>query len=1851
VTIIADDPIHDALDACDLDLVREDGVLAIWRAVRPGASTAILIAGAASDAVAHLAAQCLNNEFALRDRLDGRWARKPSALSRRAGGMVLVYPDEHTDTLEAHTASGVDLDAFFALAVEMAALLEAAHGAGVFHRGLTPASFLTQPDGSCRLADFGRAATAESADRTPPPALAPPYMSPEHTGRTGLPLDARSDLYSLGVILFQLLTGRMPFKVEHPDAAAGWVHAHLASEPAPAHQLRPGVPPMVSLVVAKLLAKDPRERYQGAAALAADLRRCRLAWTADKTVPGFPLAQEERAAVLAFPPGLYGREQALSELGAAYARVRAERSFGVSVVQGPSGIGKSSLLAQFLADPQLRDTIVISARADQYGGGAPYAALVEGLRRLVSGILAQREAAVAYWRGRIAAELCDAELTLALVPELRLLLGGAVPAPVPSAIDGSGRVAAAVLCLLRAFATAERPLVLLVDNAHWLDAAAVLLLDQVVGMAADLPVMLVIGTRSETAVPPGGSGELITRLSARAAYFHAIELKALPLPVLERLLADTFGAEPCHLACLASLVHHKTAGHPYFVRQFLRSIVDDGLAHHVGGSWHFALEQIRARSFTDNMVALALQRLDRLPAQLQPVLGAIACLGQPGNIELPCALLGIGAEELAELLAPALQAEIVVRDAAAYVFTHDRLQEAAYGRLDPDQRRGLHYALGRLLARQAARDGRDDTLFRAVGHLAHASALIEAGQAAEVAELAARAGRRARQACAYESAAAYIEQALQLLSKAPHAGDTARLGFELEYELACCRFLTGQLDTCAGLVARLLSAPLHRLARGQVQSLAVDLEVRRGQYRAAAVSALEALRAFGIDIPADPDDDACDRAYATLRERLAGEQGKLLHNLPVLDDPDIAVVFKLLSSLLVPASFTSPRLLFLQLCHTLELTLRHGMTADSAVSLAWLGVMVCERYRAFSDGMGYALAARALVERHGYVSHEARVLLALDQLSVWTKPLEFSLDCAQAGFDAARAQGDFTMACFEACHRTCLFLARGDNLEAVRDQIDHALSFVSQVGFADVEAILRTQQSFVDHLRAVQQPGSDRAALLKSVEHRGVDGIEPMSTLRFWRWLYIAILDYLEGDIERALASLDEAGRLAWSAPAHIHQLEFHLFSVLALCRRTAARDERMRHRGRIACHIDQIEAWAGSNHAGFADKLALARGALHEFDGDDLAALDCFERAAAHADMHGFAHIAGLAHECAALLSRRRHYATAATAHAQAACRAYRRWGALDKVARLERAFPEAAAPGGPSGLSLPVETAAIRDIDSVIRSARALSEEIHALPLVRTLMKIALEHANAQRGLLIRMEGDGIVIQAGAWLGADGIDVDMGPFTLDAQDLPLTMLYTAMRKRVPVSVSDSQRPVPFVSDPYLVSYPRCAAIVIPMMKRSQLVGMLYLENRLSSYGFTVEHTQVLSLLAAQAAVSLETAQLYADLLEENRERRRVEKALRESRATLLLGERINQSGSWTWEVERGVVNCSAEFCRIFDLDPSALQVEFETLMRHIHPGDRENVVRVLGEAVAAQRPVRFEHRITGSDGRIRHLFVVGQPMEEYGADVYVGTVSDITRRKADEEALRKAQAELAHSARMTTVGQLTAAIAHEVNQPLMSISSNAGAGLRWLRRDPPRLDQVANLLQEIVGQSQRAGKIIQTLQTLGHRSPQLGAIDLDALIRDILALAQGDFDRHDVVLELDLQASHGRLEGDAAQLQQVLVNLVTNAVDAMAVTEGRERRLCLATHCGDGRVEVRVEDNGIGADEPGLEAMFEPFVSNKPNGIGMGLAVCRSIIEAHGGSIQAQARQPHGCSVIFTLPEQAGAMASGPFSFGGRS
>jgi PAS domain S-box-containing protein len=381
----------------------------------------------------------------------------------------------------------------------------------------------------------------------------------------------------------------------------------------------------------------------------------------------------------------------------------------------------------------------------------------------------------------------------------------------------------------------------------------------------------------------------------------------------------------------------------------------------------------------------------------------------------------------------------------------------------------------------------------------------------------------------------------------------------------------------------------------------------------------------------------------------------------------------------------------------------------------------------------------------------------------------------------------------------------------------------------------------------------------------------------------------------------------------------------------------------------------------------------------------------------------------------------------------------------------------------------------------------------------------------------------------------------------------------------------------------------------------------------------------------------LFASVVVDVTDRKRAEQELRRSEASLTEAQRISHTGNWRWNVGTGKLVWSAEHLRIFGFDPAGTSPSYAAFMDRVHPDDRPVLVQALDRAVRQRSRFAHEYRIVLPDGSVKHLQSVGQPdITESGDLEFIGTVMDITERRRADEALRTAQAELARVARLTTMGELVTSIAHEINQPLAAVATNADACLRWLNREKPDLDEARDAVTRIVGNAQRAGDVIRGLRALARKSgPELARFDINDAIQEVLALVRTELQRQGVVLHTDLTVGKRPVFGDRVQLQQVLLNLIINGIEAMSTVTERTRELTVSSALAEpGTVLVAVEDTGTGLDEAIAKRIFEPFFTTKSDGLGMGLSICRSIIAAHGGTLWVSPRPSPGTALRFTVP-----------------
>lgn len=1826
-------------------LLTQEGGIA-WTLCQPlHSDSSFILASAAvtGDEAAFQTMQRLKNEFSLRDRLSRSWAIGPVSCTSYHGHYALVYTPFSFRTLaQVSPLRGRGMADFLSLAIRLCAPLRQMHALGMIHSDIKPGHFFIGPDGSYRLGGFGLAtliAEAASPGRPALPGGTLAYMSPEHTARTPDSVDSRSDLYSLGIVLYELLTGELPFVVSE-GGQAEWAHHHIASAPRPPGRVRSGVSPMLSDIILRLLEKSPESRYQTVEGLVADLRRCQATLAKKGAIAAFIPGLQDRVSSRLQTEPLFLEHPQQHQLLAAFDRVAESGTHALVTISGPPGSGKSSLIASALKKLQRRRALLAVSKADQYSPVLPYTVISSAFRALALWVLGLEADDVAAWKTRLAQMPdLDAALAVRLVPELGLLLDSPSLAGVDTrSADSRMRFNLMARRLVEAFATPDCPLVLLIDDIQWIDQASLHLLKHLISSSESLPLLIVVSWPDPDGFPASGEPPLLPKLRAGASY--VLELRPEPLSVkgLSRWLAELLQTRAAGLGELAALIHEKTGGNPLFSHEFLQRIVKDGLLAHSPqhGKWHYDVAAIRARDYTENVASLVLRQLAEMPPPTRKLLGCLACVGGTGKPVLLSQLLEIAPQRLYEQLQPAVAARLIALNDDHYTFTHDRLHNAAQTLLQPAEVRRLNIAAARHFTGAAEQDDSNENLFLAVHAIACVSDSIRCLPDCDRYRATARlAAQRARLTGDYVSAVRYLQTARQLIGEAQNCEAEER--FALDFEEAECEFLQGNLQGALTLCHQLMSMPGSLRQKAMVACMMAELHMRQADMYLALETALAWLAVFGIHFSRDPNDADCQQARQAIEAQIGESPAARFGALGVIEDREAEAMMSLLLSASMFAAFVSPRLHFLILCRIMQMTLDHGLCGASTAALAWYGVLIGRRFDACEQGYGYALLGRDLVTRHHFTHFIGRTLLAVDLASAWTQPISVAVDHARSCFKAANEHGDLTVACFIIRHQTMNRLTRGDHLDDVMTTIEGGLSFIRKLRFPDVEILLLIQRLYINYLR---NPGTGKFTghqlYSESMLNNGGKQVsQPIPLTVFWFWLYRGMAHFMAGEYADASRCLAQAAPLAGMVPGYVHLMDYHFFSALALALTLTPASITPQQRETLAAHHAALARWAGHNPATFADKAALVRAEMARLDRDNELALSRYEQAIALSGEAEFHPVNGLACELAGRFARAAGWHVAAEGYIRNAFAAWRRWGAVAKLRQLERLYPHLT----PCGQRSPYDTItfaqneAVHDLESMLRAVRAMTEEITLDRLVHTLMTILLERAGAQRGLLIRiLDNTTPETQACAETTSAGVNVRMVKERPTAADMPLSVLTAVMRTGQEIRISKPELFSPFSQDPYLVAS-GAAVMCVPMHKQGKLVGVLYLENRVMPEIFTAEHSRIVRMLAAQAAVSLETARLYAELVEENVQRRRAEKELRASQTSLMLGEKISNTGTWRWELEQDLMFVSDEYARILGLPEMQRTISMADFLTLVHPEDFQRIHTLVVDSVRNGVSMRAEFRIFRPDGDCRYILGVGNPVG-YEANVaeYFGVITDITARRQSEDVVRAAQADLARVSRATTVGQLTASIAHEINQPLMSIVANAGASLRWLNREPPALVNARNSLEEIISEGERAGNIIRGLQALTrNQTTSCSRINLHHLVCHIVALSRSELERQQIALYYQLNAEDAFIFADSVQIQQVLLNLIVNAIDAMESIHDRPLILTVSSeNPSPGVISMAIADTGVGLSPQVQARLFDSFYTTKEHGMGMGLSISYGIIEKHGGKLTAE---PCGDGSVFTF------------------
>jgi PAS domain S-box-containing protein len=1936
-----------------LEPLREGADFTLYRGRERGNQMPILALAVAAEQPSPQSLRRLEHEYSLASELNAAWAAQPVALTRHQGYPVLILKDPGGELLDRVIGQPQlqDLSRLLPIAIGLASALGQVHRQGLIHKDVKPANALVDDAGHVWLTGFGIASRLPRERQAPAPpevvAGTLAYMSPEQTGRMNRSIDTRSDLYSLGVILYQMLTGVLPFVAGDP---LEWVHCHIARQPvAPVD--RCAVSETLSAITMKLLAKNAEERYQTAAGLEADLRRCLSTWHSHGRIDSFLLGGDDLSGRLLIPEKLYGREREVDALLASFDRVVAGGRPELVLVSGYSGIGKSAVVNELHKSLVSPRGLFASGKFDQYKRDIPYATVAQGFHSLIRPLLGKPEAEVRQWRD----DLCQAlspngSLVVDLVPELKLLLGEQPPVIALPPQEAKTRAQLALRRFIGVFARPEHPLTLFLDDLQWLDAATLEFLEDLL-IQQDLSHLLVVGAYRDNEVD--STHPLTRKLSAirdAGGAVQEIHLKLLGSDDLAHLITDTLHCDRRRSIPLAELVHEKTAGNPFFAIQFIHVLVEEGLItfDHSDAQWRWDLDAIRLKGYTDNVADLMIAKLNRLPGGTQEALQQFACIGNSADAATLSAVLEKSEPETEAELWEALHQELIVRSEGSYRFVHDRIQEAAYSLIAEEARAEAHLRIGRLLHARTPPEKREEAIFEIVNQLNRGAELIAAqDELCQLAELNLIAGKRAKASSAYVSALKYcITGEARLTNEVWERRHD--LVFQLELNRSECEFLTGEPAAAAERVEALRSRAADTVELAMATCLGIDIYMALGQIDRAVAVGREYLRHLAIDWPLHPTEEQVRSEYERIWSQLGSRAIEDVMDLPLMSDPASIGALDVLTRVLPAALHIDVNLFALVVCRAVSLSIEHGNNDGSCFCYVWVSTVAGLRFGDYQSAFRFGQLGYDLVEKRGLKRFQARTYDTFAVISMpWMKPLLACCDVARRAFQIANKAGDLSYAVFSLLGLPPLLLGAGIPLDEVECAAESGLDFAQKANFAPFAPFANLQLGLIRTLRgSTSKFGSlDHTEFNEILFERHLDSQSPMVCC--WYWIAKLQARFFAGDFASAIEASARARPLLWRSPGlDFAEYEFHSALARAALWDSAVPDRRQEHFDALKAHCKQLAIWAEHCPENFENRAALVGAEIARIEGRSLDAIELYEQAIRSARGSGFVHNEALAHEVAAQFYAARGFETFADASLRNARNCYDRWGAQGKVKQLDERYPrlrEGRTPTLSSTISAPFGQL---DVETVVRASQALSSEMVFPRLIERLLRITVEHAGAERGLLILIRDGEPRIEAEATTGPGRIDVVVREGRATPSDLPQSALHYVIRTQESVLLDDASSDNVYSKDEYVRQNHSRSVLCLPIVRQGKLVGVLYLENNLAPLVFTSSRVAVLQLLASQAAISLENASLYShlelqagllqklpvsawtlkpdgtpdfvnqvwldysgqtlDFVRSHPEAwmTAVHPEDREAASKAFWGGvRLGQGftaearslcardGTYRWHLIQVVVLHDAEgevlkfvgtttdiddqkraeealreseheSRLIVDSIPGLIAVldksgELERLNQPVldylgksleesrpwavdgtvHPDDRPAYLQAFERSFAAGDPCEYEVRTRRFDGVYRWLNMRGLPLRDRQGHVvrWYFLMTEVDDRKRAEEALRQAQGDLARINRVTTTGELVASLAHELSQPISGATINANTCLRKLERgelDPVELRVVVT---RFARDAQRASDIIGRIRSLFARgTSNREVIDVNEVNQEIVTLLRDEAVRYNVLVRTELAADLPRIVGDRVQLQQVAMNLIANGIEAMRDIDGIREIVIKSQRAEDDQILVSVSDTGMGFPPQLAEQIFDPFFTTKPQGTGMGLRICRSIIESHGGRMWAVGSLGRGATFNLSLP-----------------
>jgi PAS domain S-box-containing protein len=1531
--------------------------------------------------------------------------------------------------IHSHTLPITDI---LSIAIDIITIIGQIHAKNIIHKDISTSNIIVnQTTGQVNIIDFG-ISTQLSVETPNIKTLNTlegnlKYISPEQTGRINRALDYRTDYYSFGICLFEMLTQKLPFDFSDPMEM---VHCHIAKSPPLLHEINNNIPLILSDIVLKLMAKNAENRYQSSSGIVFDLTRCKKEYASKGTIPSFSIGQKDIPEKFQIPQKLYGRDEEIQKLLQSFESA-SQGSVQLLMVSGYSGIGKTVLVKEIYKPIQALKGYFISGKFDQFQRNMPYKAIVEAFKELIKQLLTEPDDKLMAWKDKILDALGpNSQVIIEVIPDLALIIGNQDPVPELSPVEAMNRFNYVFQKFIHIFTQKSHPLALFLDDLQWADEASLGLIQNI--LRDKNYCFLLIGSYRNNEVDPT---HMLIKILEEIKHNNQVAVNELFLEPLhtndiQQIIIETlFCEKDQNTRSLAELILAKTGGNPFFINEFLKTLYSKNLIYfnkicenkdQIPG-WQWDLSNIKNLGITENVVELMTEKIRALNDDIQSTLSLAACIGNRFDLSTLSIVNEDSLIRTAIKLIEPLSTELLIclddvnkiikatdensHDIAGMIFkfSHDRIQQAAYSLNNKTTLASLHYKIGQLLLSSMNKNTIEDKLFEITDHLNYGVEIISSHeQRIELAELNLKAGKKARASAAFKQASEYFTTGLKLLNK-DSWHEQYELTLYLHIESCESAYLIGDFDRMEQISQTVLDNALSETDKTKIYEVKILAYTAQNKPVEAAKVAISAVNRLGIKISLNTN--KLKILYSLIKTKLClkGKDIQSLSTIPEMTDPMMISANTILSKAGSSVYQSLPELYAMIVFERVRLSVKYGNSAASSTGFASYGIVLSGILNDVESGYRFGKLAFQILDSFNAKELEARVSFIFNFfLRPWIEPLENSITPLETGFKIGMETGDFEYAAFCISSHFLVAFYSGRPLSFLKEKM---LAYEKQVELLNQQMPYNRFCITLGTILNLINPKDNPSILSNSYLDENTmipifkksNDNPSLSGIYCYKLLLAITFNEIDNSVKisQFFSQYVDATKSSYAMPL------YYFYDSLAhsFIYEKSDPDKKKKILKKITANQKKIKKWAKHAPMNFINKYFLVEAEKCKIIGKHTDAIDYYEKAIKYSSDNGFINEEGLAAELCGKFWIEKENESIAGVYIQRSYRAYKNWGALNKLRDLEKRYPHLLKNIQMYGniydqnMSQTIHSSkaghSMLDIGTVFKSSQAISQEIEIGSLLKKLMLIVKENAGAEKGVLILEEKNTFCVVYQSFennqCAQDIIPVEQ------FEKIPGTVFHYVARSSENVVLNDACNEGMFMQDPYILSNQIKSILCAPIIHQNVLTGAIYLENNQTKAAFTKERVEMILLLASQAAISIQNARFYMDM-----------KAAEEKFRGIFEN---SMEGIFRSSPDGKFVEANPSMAKIFGYPSPKEMIESDKNLAaqcYANPEDRN---RFVNEILTHSSVVGEEGEFIRLDGSTGWGIISARAIRDKDDNIifFEGSFNDITDKKEKEQANRK--------------------------------------------------------------------------------------------------------------------------------------------------------------------------------------------------------------------------------------------------------